>query len=406
MFLLRMARRIWFRAAVFTLVAVAIALLAGLVGPLFPDALEVDLGQGSVVTILQVLASSMLAVTTFSLTAMVTAYGSAASVATPRATQLLVEDRTSQNALSSFLGTFVFAIVGLIALSTGYYGSQGRTILFLATLAVVVFIVVSLLRWISHLSGFGRMADVIERVEASAATTLGYWARQPHLGAAPPVTVPAAAVAVHPNDVGYVTFVDIPALAALAHERELVVHVAICPGATTELTAPVAWVEGDLRDAREAVQDAVRGAFRVERNRTYEQDPRLGVIALAEIGSRALSPAVNDPGTAVQIIAALSRVFTGVLTAAPPEKPSTDRVHAPSPAFADLLEDAFRPLARDGAGMVEVGLRLQRCFRGLIAVADTERGDELRSAAVDARERAEQALSAPSDLARLREAAV
>ena len=71
-FLAQMARAVWFRASLFSLAAVLLALAAGFLEPFLPD-LTVNLGQGSVDEILQILASSMLAVTTFSLTAMVTA---------------------------------------------------------------------------------------------------------------------------------------------------------------------------------------------------------------------------------------------------------------------------------------------------------------------------------------------
>ncbi|TPX05207.1 DUF2254 domain-containing protein [Schumannella luteola] len=316
---------------------------------------------------------------------------------------MLVEDRTSQNALSSFLGTFVFAIVGLVALSTSYYDTAGRTILFLATLVVIVYVVVALLRWISHLSGFGRMADVIDRVEAAADRTLSTWSRAPHLGASAPVEVPPSALSVLPEQVGYVTFVDVPALDAVARSAGVVVHLAICPGSGAELSAPVAWIEGELGEPDEVVR-GVRRAVRIEHHRTFEQDPRLGVIALAEIGSRALSPAVNDPGTAVQIIAALDRVFSRVLRAPEPDEPTTDRVHAPSPAFADLLDDAFRPIARDGADKIEIALRLQRCLGSLAAIADGPRADALREAAHAARARAERGLTFPPDAELLRSA--
>ncbi|TXK18638.1 DUF2254 domain-containing protein [Homoserinibacter sp. GY 40078] len=401
-FLARLVRRIWFRASVFTVAAVALALVAGFLGPWLPDALAFDIGQDSVASILQILASSMLAVTTFSLTAMVAAYSSAATIATPRATQLLVEDRTSQNALSSFLGSFVFAIVAIVALSTDYYGERGRTVLYLGTLAVIAAVVVTLLRWISHLGSFGRMADVIERVEEAATTAIRDHAAHPHLGASPPVPVPSSARPVVSTATGYVTHVEISDLIHLCETKDLVVHVQVLPGSGADRDTVLAHVEGDADDS---VLDAVRGTFRIEATRTYEQDPRLGLIALSEIGSRALSPAVNDPGTAIQILAALDRVLTAMLTAGGPEEPRTERVRAPAPEFSDLIEDAFRPISRDGARLVEVGLRLQRTLGALVAVADPARSRTLRAASASALSRAERALDDPEDLRQLRRAA-
>ncbi len=60
----------------------------------------------------------MLTVTTFSLSITVSAYGSATSNVTPRATTLLIEDGLTQTVLSTFLGSFLFGIVGLVVSKT------------------------------------------------------------------------------------------------------------------------------------------------------------------------------------------------------------------------------------------------------------------------------------------------
>ncbi len=118
--------------------------------------------------ILGIIASSMLAVTIFSLSTMVAAYGAASTGVTPRATTLVMEDTTTHNALATFIGSFLFSLVGLIALSTGVYGDQGRVLLFAVTIAVVILIVYTLLRWIDHLSRLGRVGETIDRVERAA----------------------------------------------------------------------------------------------------------------------------------------------------------------------------------------------------------------------------------------------
>src|SRR3546814_17845649 len=103
----------------------------------------------------------MLAVTTFSLSTRVAAYGAASSGVTPRATTLVIEDTTTQNALATFIGSFLFSLVGIIALSTGAYGVQGRVLLFAVTIGVVILIVYMLLRWINHLSKLGDRTSVV-----------------------------------------------------------------------------------------------------------------------------------------------------------------------------------------------------------------------------------------------------
>ena len=97
-------RRMWFRAALFCVFAVALALASALAGHMISYSFAAKVGSKSVDGILNLLASSMLAVTTFALTAMVQAYSGATNSITPRAVQLLIDDSTSQNALATFLG--------------------------------------------------------------------------------------------------------------------------------------------------------------------------------------------------------------------------------------------------------------------------------------------------------------
>ena len=133
--------------------------------PYVPDAWTVKIGAQAIDGILNVLASSMLAVTVFSLSTMVAAYGAATTNVTPRATRLLMEDNTSQNVLGTFIGSFLFSLVGIIALSTGAYGDQGRAILLVVTIGLIVVIAATILRWIDYLARFGRLSETIERVE-------------------------------------------------------------------------------------------------------------------------------------------------------------------------------------------------------------------------------------------------
>lgn len=362
----RIVRQIWFRAAIISLLSIVLAILAGLVTPYLPYSFDAEIGQRSVGTILQIMASSMLAVTTFSLTAMVSAYSSATQLATPRATQLMVSDPTSQNALSTFLGAFVFSMVGIVGLNTKAYGNDGRIILFAATVLVILLVVGTLLRWIGHITAFGRMADVIDRVEEAATAAMTDFAAAPHLGGRAPIDVPAEAAAIAGQRTGYITHIDVPALQAIAAREELLVHVVVLPGTMVHPARELCQVEGSLDDD---VRAAIIKAFTIERHRSFDQDPRLGLIALSEIASRALAPATNDPGTGIEVLNALLRVFLRLRspTDTAGDRQAHGRVHIGRPSIADMLTDAFGPILREGGREIEVSLRLTNTLAAMRA---------------------------------------
>lgn len=392
-----LTRRMWFRAGLFCVFAVALALASAYAGHLISYDLAAKIGSKSVDAILNLLASSMLAVTTFSLAAMVQAYSGATSTITPRAVQLLVDDSTSQNALATFLGSFLFAIVGIIALSTGIYGETGRVILFGGTILVIGLIVITLLRWIEHVTRFGRMADTIARVEKAAARSVRGMTQRLSF-AAFDTERPADAALVHHTELGRITHVDLTELSDVAEATGASLHVLSLPGMLADPAHPLVWTKASL-DEQQVEQ--VREAFTIQHDRAFDNDPRFALVVLGEIASRALSPAVNDPGTAIAVIEAGTRVLATMMRHEPDQKPAdTAGVIVPRIAFPDLVEDLFRPIARDGAALIEVGIRLQKALAALSAI-EPQSTARCRAEAADALSRASAAFTSSADAAAL-----
>jgi uncharacterized membrane protein len=403
----QIARRLWFRATAFSMLAVATALVAGVLKRYIPADIPGKIGSDAVDDLLSILATSMLSVTIFSLSTIVAAHASATSHATPRATRLLSQDPMAQNALSTFVGTFLYSLVGLIALQAGYYDSSGRVLIYVVTLAVIVIVVVTLLRWIDHVLRLGRVAETAGRVEKAATRALRERREYPNLGGypcPPDSDIPAGAHRVLARHMGYVQHVDMSALHAVTRAGAIRIYVRSPPGAYVHAGRPLAVVEGP---ASEDNLHEVREAFSVGDTRSFDQDPRFGLTVLAEIASRALSPAVNDPGTAIDVLGRAARVLavwtecTGHGPSAPPTRPF---VYLPDLTAAELFDDLFTPIARDGAGTVEVGVRLQKTLQVLAGFGDDAFRDAALRASALALERAENALTLGDDLRRIREA--
>ena len=365
-------KRLWFRASLFSVLGVVTALMAMVLKDYVPITLSAKIGADAVDKILGIIASSMLAVTTFSLSTMVAAYSAASSSVTPRATTLLMEDSTTQNALATFIGSFLFSLVGIIALSTGAYGSQGRVVLFAVTLVVVMLIVWTLLRWIDHLSRLGRVGETIDRVEAAALKAIRDRAERPCLGGcAYPAERPAAnAHVIGSRHIGYVQHIDMQALQGLAGLHGVQIYLEVVPGGFVHEGTDVARVVFEQllpSDQAETLVKAILASLTIGLRRTFEHDPRFGVSVLSEIASRALSPAVNDPGTAIDVITRGVRVFAALGTPAAETQasPACTRVYLRCLQPGDYFDDFFSPIARDGAGLIEINLRLVKALASL-----------------------------------------
>jgi len=394
----RLTRRLWLRTTLIGLIGILTAVLAAVVERFIPWDLPGKIGADAVGGLLNIIASSMLAVTTFSLSVVTAAYGSATSNVTPRATRLLIEDRISQNALSTFVGSFLFAIVGLILLSTGAYGDRGRIVLFFCTIGIIGLIVISLLRWIDHLTRLGRVGETTGRVETAARNAVEHRLANPHLGGCPLQHVPAGCKAITSDRVGYLQHIDTAALQGLAEQGDCHIYVATLPGAFIYDGTILAWVDG-------VAQTAMSGAFTIGEERTFDQDPRFGLVVLSEIASRALSPATNDPGTAIDVLGRTTRVLTLWAKGATSVEPEHPRVHIRGLTDADMLEDAFMLVARDGASLIEIQLRLQKCMAALATLGTPHFRAAVQTQAKMAWERADAALPLESERKLLRQVA-
>ena len=401
----RIFRQIWFLPALFSALAVVTVAAARGAAFLVPDELPFKVSQSGIENILEIIASSMLTVAVFALATMVSAFAAASQSTTPRAVRLIIEDRTAQTSISIFLGAFLFSVVGIIALSSGFYSDAGRLILFAATLLVVIIVVGALIRWIDQISSLGRVGNTIDRVEAATTAAFRELARKPLFGCAQQTALPETGTPVHADRIGHVHHFDPAQLQELAQEHALRIHVNARPGAYATPIRPLAVVEGTLDEDRIS---AVRRAFVVGDERTFENDPRFGLIVLAEIASRALSPAVNDPGTAIDVIETTVRVLAEWIDCHREADASVDHPNVTVAPISpdDIMEDAFRPIARDAAGMVEVCLKSIGGLKTLEAISPDYLGPAAAQVVRRTTARAEDTMSFAPDLAALKAVAL
>ncbi|WP_172292440.1 DUF2254 domain-containing protein [Pseudoruegeria sp. HB172150] len=399
--LLQLSRKIWVRTSLIAALAVIAAFASWAFHGLIPEEWAERFGAEAVLPVLNILASSMLAVTTFSLSVMVTAHTSVASQVTPRAHRLLLEDTTTQSVLSTFLGAFIFALVALVLFRSGFYGGRDSVIVFAVTALVIVLVVVAMLRWISHLSRLGSIDETMRQLENRVRDNLTNHRRWPGLGAKTyenKETIPKGAVPVLTPLAGFVRHIDVGAVQKAAEARDCRVYLSAIPGDWAGEGDPVAYTD----HAGEETAKKIVAAFTFSPLRSFDQDPRFGVFVLAEIAVRALSPGVNDPGTAIEVIGRLERLLTETSSdQIVAEDPEYDNVRVRRLPEGELIEEAFSMIARDGAGMVEVASRLLSTLRRMARSRDPELADAARVLAQYALAAAETALDREHDLLRL-----
>jgi uncharacterized membrane protein len=161
---------------------------------------------------------------------------------------------------------------------------------------------------------------------------------------------------------GYLQFMDVEALLALATEEDVVVRLERRPGHYVVAGRPLATIWPGSR-VTDRLSDQVRSSFVLGHQRTADQDIEFGVNQLVEIAVRALSPGMNDPFTAITCVDHMGSVLCRLATREMPSQYRHDhqnrlRVIAPANAFPEFTDAAFSQVRQYGRSSVAVTIRL------------------------------------------------
>lgn len=402
----RIRERLWIKPLVVSVLSAVTVFLIKMVDTEALGELVPTISEQSIKTLLTIITGSMLMIATFAVGSMVSAYASASNNATPRSFSLIIADDGSQNALSTFIGTFIYSVVALIAMENGYYGEAGRFALFVLTLLALTIVIVTFVRWVDRIARLGRLKGTIEKVEKAAAAAIQRRRCAPTLGGvlAQQQSEPGGQ-AVYSDAIGYVQQIDIAALQRCAEKLKVHITVTALPGAFSAPGRALAFITSDANDVVAVDTQSISEAFLIGDDRKFEEDPRFGLVVLSEIAGRALSPAVNDPGTAIYIVGVFVRLFaqwSKPVADSESDSCEYDRVAVPELSVHDMFDDAFTAIARDGAGVVEVTGRLQKGLASLASLEDVAMRDAALRHSQMALARAESVLQLSEDLQTVR----
>lgn len=222
----------------------------------------------------------------------------------PRVLRTFLQDRFNQLTLGVFVATFVYAMVVLRSVRGGDQGETfvphlGVNVAFLLVLASVVIF----LFYIHHIAQSIRVATIIASIGADTRALIER-RHSLELGEHDTAQHPAVDGQVGPSHIvtagrpGVVVVVDDTMLVRLAERSGSVVQVLRAIGEFVPAGAPLFRVYG----RHPAPDEQLCAGITLGEERTLDQDVGFGLRQLIDIADRALSPGVNDPTTAIQVI--------------------------------------------------------------------------------------------------------
>jgi uncharacterized membrane protein len=179
---------------------------------------------------------------------------------------------------------------------------------------------------------------------------------------------------------GYIRYINVNHLVELARAYRVSLHLQRRVGQFVPTGVPLVRVSKPERVSPDRELHLI-AAFDIGPTRTLQQDVEFGIIQIVDIALRAMSPAVNDPSTAITCVDQLSRIMIRWISRAPPPShyyapPHVLRLFVPWISFDGLLDTAFEQIRHYAAADVAVSLRL---MRALSDIASTTQHADVRS---------------------------
>lgn len=352
-----------------------------------------------------------IAATAFSIT--IVALQLASSNFGPRLLRNFMQDTGNQIVLGTFIGTFIYSLLVLRTIR----GDGDDYDSFVPQLAVTVGLVLAiasigvLIYFIHHASTIIQVSHVISEtsvdldraIDRLFPEKLGRGASQTRSEEENiPADFDANTYGVKAKGSGYLQAIDDQELMKLACKHDLILHLNYRPGKFVVKGNELMMVYPRKRVTRQLLKE-LHKAFILGKERTEQQDVEFPIEQLVEIALRAISPAVNDPFTAIRCI---DRLSAGLSHLAQRDFPSSYRyddqsnlrVIAERVTFAGLVDTAFNQIRQYGKSDVAVTIHLLEAIATVASFMPTlqERATLLRHAEMIRRD-SQQAISEELD---------
>jgi uncharacterized membrane protein len=268
------------------------------------------------------------------------------------------------------IGIFVFSVTAALAI-----GNDPEVSVILPIAEVVaVLAAIALIRTL-QVKAFAsiQLAPTLSAIAARGRAVIDDLYRQPCTSDRQPAPQlpPLRRTVTWPGRQAVLQQLDLRRLAGASGTAVIVLRARI--GDTLQEGAPAADLHGgDVTDA------AVLGAMVTGQERTFHQDPLFAFRLFADIGLRALSPAVNDPATAVQVLDTIESLLQPLASrdldvAEITADDGTLRLVLDLPSWDDYLQIALDDLIESGSRSPMVLLRARVMLSSLLDAAPPQR---------------------------------
>ena len=326
-------------------------------------------------TILSTLAGSIISLTVFSFSMVMVVLNAASASLSPRVVPGLITRKSHQMVLGFYLGSIIYSIIMLIninKLDNGNTAIPSLGVLFalvfgLISLGLFVFFIHSISKAIqvdNVLNGLFRQTkkeiqDIINMQNENPVDNFPEFSNWHSINS---------------TTEGYYKGVHTNKLCALLADENIELFITVKQGYFTVKGYPFLKCNKDISE-NEALIEKILDCFIFYIEEYISDHYRYGLTQISEIAVKAMSPGINDPGTAVKSIDMLSillidRLKINAINYACNQSEASPLLYFHETSFDELLHDNFTPLRNYAKADAYVMTNVIEAFKNILFIAN------------------------------------
>jgi uncharacterized membrane protein len=364
---------------------------------------ELTIDPGAAQTVLATLAASMFTLIVFICSALLLAVQLASAQLSPRIIGMLFRDTTVKVTLALFVFTFTFTLAVLLKVNTTAGALTVRVAGYGSLVSLGAFLFL-----INHMGLMLRASGALRKIGTMGRSVIeGVYPRL--VESHPPCVDPPDILKSEPQQVihstrdGMVLAFDAKGLVALAQSFDCIIEVVPQVGDFVAEGDPLFRVF-QTSAARALPHDTLHHSIAIGPERTIEQDPAFSFRIIVDIASKALSPAINDPTTAVLALDEIHHLLRELGKRHLDDRVMLDsrnqvRVAYHTPGWNEFVNLGIMEIRHYGQGSIQVARRLRALLEDLIHELPESRAAPLRQELALLKRSAERFFAEPEDRA-------
>lgn len=374
---------IWITPAIYCAIAVALSIasffldfliigrMINQIHPVF--VMNVTVGKD----VMSTLATAILTMTTFTFSTLLVVLSTYSSQFSPRSPENIVHAQTTRRVLGIFLGGFIYTALSLLYMQDKTFNHEVIT----PTIGIFVsfFCVATFAYFVHYVSSNIQISALVNKLTLDTSAVINKYQKlqKEYMHTSGELDLKAEKHVIVSRREGYIQFIDLIGLVKYAEQQDSEIEVVARTGDYIQVNTP-------LLNIYQSFPKGFSGEefFSIGNERTVEQDIGYAFQKMIEVAIRAISPSLNDPNTANEILVRIGSLLgdIGQLKTSKwvlEDSGKRPRVSYDFPSYSDILYEVYYQISSYGKDDISVLAAMTESLKIAARSTTNDRSEDL-----------------------------